>query len=1115
VSLANHPDRPLSAAGAGCAPSGFFAFRTPLLPFDELLAWGEGLAAPGDLDDPANLERALEADKIRLRAYLRDVLARPEVREALFVASPDLDESLGHWLSDPESERGQKVERAVVRYVVRMAGRATPFGLFSGCSIGTLSRETRLVVAERGQYQRHTRLDMDYLFALAEALGRDPALRRALRYRPNSSLYRAAGRVRYAEARLSGKTRSYHLVAVDPTSYLDCTLDRAAASAPLADLAAGLVADDPEVAIEEADAYIGELIDSQMLVSDLAPAVTGPEPIHDLIAQLGVHAHASGVAGRLDEARAALAAIDQAGIGQAPDAYRVVARLLDSLPAEASLSRLFQVDLAKPASAATLGDAVLDEIARGVDLLHRLSGARQDGLARFREAFTARYEGRAIPLVEALDEESGVGFAASGGADAAPLLDGLAFPPAAGEPTTPWGARQALLLRKVEVALRDGAREIEITPADLEAIGGGAGSGASAPRLPLPDSFAVMAMVAAESETALNQGRFQVLIDGVSGPSGARLLGRFCHADPALRQQVEQHLRAEEALRPDAIFAEIIHLPEGRIGNILCRPVLRGHEIAYLGRSGACAERQLPIADLLVSVEDGRIVLRSERLGREVIPRLTSAHNYAYRSLGVYRFLCALQNQGVAAGLGWDWGALEGAAFLPRVSNGRLVLARARWRVEHDELRTLGAVRGAARFHAAQEWRARRRLPRWVVLADGDNELPIDLDNALSVESFVDLVKGRGQATLVELFPGPDQLCAQGPEGRFVHELVVPFVRSVENQEPWNKEPTRRQGDKATRGQGEHGQHAPHATCHTTHDTRHATRRFPPGSEWPYVKLYTGAATADQVLCEVVGPVVDAAWRAGAANSWFFIRYGDPDWHLRLRVHADPERQHSIVLPALQQAVAPLLEDGRIWRMQLDTYEREVERYGGAAGMQLAERLFHADSAAALRIVELLDGDAGADARWRLALRGIDMLLDDLGFELVAKHTLLSRVRDGFAQEFRADGALTRQLGAKFRQERKSLEALLDPASDEASPLAPGIAVLRERSDQLAPVVAALRGAERAGRLALSLAELAPSYVHMHANRMLRSAQRAQELVLYDFLSRLYESRIARARGRR
>src|SRR5262249_37695604 len=160
-----------------------------------------------------------------------------------------------------------------------------------------------------------------------------------------------------------------------------------------------------------------------------------------------------------------------------------------------------------------------------------------------------------------------------------------------------------------------------------------------------------------------------------------------------------------------------------------CRPILRDYEIPYLGRSGAPPERQIPVTDLRVSLAAGQVVLRSARLGCRVIPRLSSAHNYAFRSLGVYKFLCALQGQGTAAALGWDWGVLSGAAFLPRVVTGRLVLARARWRVGREELRPLAGVRGAARFRAVQAWRAGRRLPRFVLLADWDNELPVDLDN--------------------------------------------------------------------------------------------------------------------------------------------------------------------------------------------------------------------------------------------------------------------------------------------------------------------------------------------------------------------------------------------------
>ena len=69
----------------------FFAIRTPLLPFDDFLAWNEGLQAESANDDPAQLEEALSADRARLRGRLAAILERPIVRHAILVASPDLD----------------------------------------------------------------------------------------------------------------------------------------------------------------------------------------------------------------------------------------------------------------------------------------------------------------------------------------------------------------------------------------------------------------------------------------------------------------------------------------------------------------------------------------------------------------------------------------------------------------------------------------------------------------------------------------------------------------------------------------------------------------------------------------------------------------------------------------------------------------------------------------------------------------------------------------------------------------------------------------------------------------------------------------------------------------
>ncbi len=1078
-------------------PSGFFVFRTPLLPFEELEAWSAELEAERvPAGQPEELERALAADRERLRERLRALCARPEVLEALFLASPSLVDGLPLWLDQAGSKKGQRVERVLVRYLYRMAARATPFGLFSGCSLGTLAAESRLALGPSAAYERHTRLDMDYLFALCEELGRDPQIREGLFYSPNSSLYRAAGRLRYAEARLVKKVRSHHLVAVEPTDYLEDTLRRASAGARIADLAAALVASDPEgeITIEDASEYIGELIDSQILVSDLSPLVTGPEAVHELIDLLrGLPGDASLAAEKLAEARDELAALDAGGPGAPPDRYRALAQGLEALPTPVELARLFQLDMVKPGDQPTHGAAVVDEVLRGIDLLRRLSPRRQDLLDTFRKDFTERYgEGREVLLVEALDEEIGIGFERSSdvGAEASPLLLGLPLAPPASESTVPWGGRESYLFDRLTAALATGAREIEITAKDVERLSPYSGpDGGEVP--PLADAFQIMIHVAAASPEALDAGDFQILLGGAVGPSGARLLGRFCHADPELHRQVESHLRAEEAHSPEAIYAEIVHLPQGRIGNILSRPVLRRHEIPFLGRSGARREDQIPITDLAVTVRGQRIVLRSRRLGREVIPRLTSAHNYRRGSLGIYRFLCMLQNQGNQGGAMWSWGAFDNAPFLPRVTAGRLVLARATWVIAGDEIKEILKSTGAARFAALRAWRERRRIPRLASLADGDNELLIDFENILSVETFIDLVEERDRARLAEVYPDPDRLCARGPEGRFIHEILVPFVlRPREAAQPVQS--LRKKAQPAA---------AP------------ALRRsFPPGSEWLYVKLYTGTSTADGLLREIVGPTVRQALASGAADSWFFIRYADPAWHLRVRLHGDPAALHGQVLPALEESLSGFLADGRLWKVQLDTYDREVERYGGPEGIELSERLFQADSEAVLEIIEMLEGDEGADLRWRLALLGCDLVFSDLGLTPEERQTALGHVRTSFLREFSSGKPLRVQLDQKLRAERRSLAALLEGGMGEDDILAPAFDVLARRSRTIAPIAAELRQREAAGRLTVPVAEMSTSFVHMFVNRIIRSAARAHELVLYDFLHQLHESREARKR---
>ena len=128
----------------------------------------------------------------------------------------------------------------------------------------------------------------------------------------------------------------------------------------------------------------------------------------------------------------------------------------------------------------------------------------------------------------------------------------------------------------------------------------------------------------------------------------------------------------------------------------------------------------------------------------------------------------------------------------------------------------------------------------------------------------------------------------------------------------------------------------------------------------------------------------------------------------------------------------------------------------------------------------------------------------DFSLDIDARIDLVSRLRDRFARELKVDSRLRQQVGAKLRRERGGLLELLlaDPADGHL--LHAGAASLRRRSDAIVSVAGALSAP---GTLeGLSVSDVLESYLHMTVNRILRSAQRAQEYVLYDLLAALYRN---------
>jgi thiopeptide-type bacteriocin biosynthesis protein len=286
-------------------------------------------------------------------------------------------------------------------------------------------------------------------------------------------------------------------------------------------------------------------------------------------------------------------------------------------------------------------------------------------------------------------------------------------------------------------------------------------------------------------------------------------------------------------------------------------------------------------------------------------------------------------------------------------------------------------------------------------------------------------------------------------------------------------------------------------------------RYFIIGDEWIYFKLYSGVQTADRILQEAITPVVNHLILKKIIDHWFFIRYADPDLHLRIRLHLVKPRSIGSLVKTFYKYIEIFVQQDLIWKVQTDTYQREIERYG-IYSMELSEWLFYIHSELFLEILPILKNQEGAIQRWHFALKSIDYFLDSFNFNLEDKVLFMGELKDDFRKEFGIDRNLKDQLNNKFAKEWKGLEKSLNSSTENESIISPLHIYLINFKNKATPIAEGIIKTCNNHQEYISINSLLSSHIHMMMNRMFRSKQRVYELVLYDFLYRYYKSTMAR-----
>ncbi|MCC3779230.1 lantibiotic dehydratase [Streptomyces sp. UNOB3_S3] len=885
-------------------------------------------------------------------ARLRRAAGDELLREAVALASPSLSAVLdkaaaGTPLTAKEERRA---ERTVTRYALRMSERATPFGLMAGVATAGFAPRPEFRRGER--HTKSVRPDMGWLTDVVTRLEEDPGVLAVLRVTANDLCAVRGDRLvlafvpRPVDA-LHGRP-PVREITVRRTEAVRRALEFARTPVPWPELVRRMTGAFPEAAGDTVRAMLTELVRRGVLLTELHPPMDDGDPLAHVLALAapagaGVSERSRDVLRELALLQRELADYAERAPGRGRAALAAAeARMCRIHPAE----RLLQTDLRLDVTA-RLPETVRAEAERAAGVLADLAAARPGPrhLREYHARFLERYgTGRAVPLTELLDAERGLGLPEEYRAPTAsrllPGTDGL-------------DDRDRLLLAWAQEAAMSGERELVLDDARLARLTRagrprpGEGAGGARPVV-VPASFDLLAEVRAASLEAMDRGRFRLLVGAVSAVAGA-VAGRFAHVLGEDGHRFGDVLRSVPTRDPRAVRAQLsFRTLGGRAANVARVPRWTDHTITVAAFTDRASRHALGLDDLAVTATTDRLALVSTVLGTEVVPTVPSMLSLRGNAPGTARFLAELPRSGESALPAWDWGAAAALPYLPRVRSGRSVLAPARWYPADPDLRAAAGDPGTGpaewrRLFTA--WREHAGVPDRVAAAHRDRRIALDLTSAADLELLRDEWRRRPAAQLHEA--PDDEEYGSGWSAGHRTEIAFPLVRATAPGpagEPLAAPPRRR-----------------------------AAAVHHPGSGWLYAKLHCSPERHDELLAVHLPRLLDGL-PAGSGARWFYLRYADPDPHLRLRFHGDPADLGGRLLPRLGEWAARLADQGLCGRLALDTYDPELERYGGPSAIEAAEAAFAADSRACLEQLALLRaGTLSLDVRLLTAANYVDL----------------------------------------------------------------------------------------------------------------------------------------------
>ncbi|MGG1329662.1 lantibiotic dehydratase [Bacillus tropicus] len=1024
-------------------PLSFFMVRSPLLPMDFY----------NDIFNSSKEELlSLEETISQIKKLAKD----PFVQEAIFVSSNSLYASMIDWENIDDEKRSNQILQSLNKYLIRMSTRPTPFGLCSGVTYGTLDTNTSLTFDIPGSHKKRARPDMAWILSLIHKLETDTSVLKQLKVHTNSIIVDAGGRLNIPYNSQCGQQDMNQPVNVESSSIrktpvTDIVLELAKEKISVNDIVTVLKAEFPGTPEDKIHKMILQLVEKEYLLTELRPPLMISAPFNYLLDKLERIQGIEELKGKLYEIKRLIELYNEQQLGKGLETVKEIYYEMQQL---ANAKNPLQVDVKLINNSITLNNKVGEEAAKVAEILWRISpdSLGLQNIEAYRNEFIEKYGTyREVPILEVLDEDQGLG---------APAL--YNYPksrrkPIQNDDMNKFKRENYLLSQLLEVS-KSNAIEICLDDTDIKQLQ------PIEPKLEtLPNSLELYGNIIAESSEEIDNGNFQFVLGINPGSDGAgKTFGRFIDIleDKTFMEKF-QEIYIPERKNEDVIYAELVYLPAaGRAANVTLSHNMRDYEIVIGTNSPKGAAYTLSVSDILVGATFDKFYLKSRSLGKQIIITLSHMLNIQ-SSPNIYRFLAEIGSEGIRQWTPFMWYSFESAPFLPRVRVGKSIISLAKWNINNKTLNLKENVDFETWKTEFHKWAKTWNMPRWVYQTIADNRILLDIYNPLHLEQLyleINNLKENELISLLEKETNTLTSWAKDIEGSAYNvECVFPLVK---NQSVQFKTvlPLK-------------------SNLPPIQTNSNIVKKFP-GSEWLYVKLYGNTSREEELICWQIKNLCTELEQKKIIEKYFFMRYADPEQHIRLRFYGDPNQLSSTLLPALREWFLSLQEEGILQNIDISTYEREVERYGGPELIDMAESLFHYDSKCVSELLFLTRVEGTKLELDEIATVSVIHYLECFGLSFKDQLDWFNRMVSykDYVKEFRGNRNTFMQIGNSNEQWLKLR------GFENGSEI---LSILEKRRESVYAFIEMMKHVDQKQMLYNSVEDILGSIIHLHLNRLL------------------------------